>query len=145
MTAAAIPTVLTRSAGRVIPTCQHEDPEMYPEFLPADAALAFACPAVATVYLFHPADPGRCYDDSAVGAFCDAHAAIQGPLESVAIADLPLVCSGCAAPVWLAHPDEHVLGCCDFCRTYRPADVADHASCSCPALAAYLAAMGDAS
>lgn len=137
----ATPTVLTRSAGRVLPTCIHEDPEMHQEFLPAGAPTSFACPAVATVYVFHPAAPGEPAYYAGIGAFCDAHAAIQAPMETVAIADLPLVCSGCSLPVWLAHPDDHVLGRCDFCQV---SSGADHASCSCPAEVAYLAAMGDA-
>jgi hypothetical protein len=135
-------TILTRSAGRVEPGCIHEDPEMYPEFLPAGAPTSFACTAPATVYLYRPAAPGEPDYYAGIGAFCDAHAGLEAPMESVAIADLPLVCSGCSAPVWLAHADEHVLGRCDFCQVTSGAD---HASCSCPLEAEMLAAMGGAS
>jgi hypothetical protein len=138
----ATPTVLTRSAGRVLPTCCHEDPEMHQEFLPPGAPTSFACSAVATVYVFRPARIGEPEYYAALGAFCDDHAAIQGrPLETVAIADLPLACSGCGAPVWLAHPAEHLLGRCAFCQVSTGAD---HSSCCCPAEADYLRVMDGA-
>lgn len=132
--------VVARSprVARVEPTCCHEDPEMYPEFLPAGSPLAFPCTDPATVYLFRPASGAHCWDDSEVGAFCDFHAAIQGPLDRVAIADLPLVCAGCGEPVWLAHPATHAVGApCHGCQQSSP----DHPACSCPDAAAYEAAM----
>lgn len=56
---------------------------------------------------------------------------------------LPMTCAGCGYPVWAAHAAEHG-GPCDFCEMNGLLDLREkgqHATCSCPEEAAWVAAM----
>jgi len=99
------------------------------------------CDDAATVLFYEPADetaPGGVF------GYCSFHAVTEPlDLDRVEIAELVMTCTSCGRPVWAAHAEEHEIGrehrheTGGLCRDTAP----DHAPCSCPAEAAYEAAM----
>lgn len=113
------------------------------EFAPDDV---FECSTNADRLVWLP--PTEAYDppDGTVLAVCAAHdpstargllyPAVAGT-EVAFLTYLPL--HGCGEPIWFKHPDEHAR--CSFCA--QGPEPSDHPGCSCPAAAAYDAAMAE--